>query len=191
MIKKCNFLILFTIFISMLVSCSNENKTASLIEDKLETMSGKEMLRDLLIQNDSDFNQLSRIFECSPSSLKRILEGETFATTEAENQFKNALNQTLITKEKTLDELDPYKQTWSYKIKHFFEKHYVWFIVLLCALFFAMFADWDTTVGLIGIFLAICFIIYIIVCSYIWYKGEPLIVDNYKNTLDPIWELLK
>ena len=130
MTRKLNYCLYTFFFLLILASCSKDNGTESLIEDKLETMSGKEMLRELLIKNDNDIDQLARIFECSPSSLKRIVEGETFATPEAEKQFKNILNQTLISKEKSLDELDLNRDTWSYKIKHFFDKYYLWFIGL-------------------------------------------------------------
>jgi hypothetical protein len=70
----------------IITSCTKDTGTDSLIEDKLETMSGKEILRELLIKNDNDVNQLARIFECSPSSLKRIVDGETF--TQKLKQFK-------------------------------------------------------------------------------------------------------
>jgi hypothetical protein len=181
----------------MLVSCSKENKTESLIEEKLETMSGKEMLRELLIKNDNDIYQLARIFECSPSSLKRILEGETFATTEAEKQFKNALNQTLITKEKTLNELDPLKQSWSYSIKFFIENHYVWLIVMLCIVFFLVASESVDSAFFSGlaitfsIIIVLSIVIYVFIILLIWFKDEPVIIDNFKNTFDPIWEQLK
>jgi hypothetical protein len=73
MTRKLNLYLFATFFFLILISCSKDNDTESLIEDKLDSMSGKEMLRELLIKNDNDVNQLARIFECSPSSLKRIL----------------------------------------------------------------------------------------------------------------------
>ena len=198
MIKKYNFILLLVLFVSMLASCSKENKTESLIEEKLETMSGKEMLRELLIKNDNDIYQLARIFECSPSSLKRILEGETFTTTEAEKQFKNALNQTLITKEKTLNELDPIKQSWSYNVKFFIENHYVWLIVMLCIVFilttFELVDDaafFSFTAIAFSIIVLLSIVIYVILIIYFCFKNDPVIIDNFKNTFDPIWEQLK
>lgn len=210
MTKKLNFYLLITLFFLILTSCSKENVTESLIEDKLETMSGKEMLRELLIKNDNDINQLARIFECSPSSLKRILESETFATSEAENQFKNVLNQTLITKDKTLDELDPKYKPLKFKIKRLIEQNYIK-IGLIClgliiigfifpststdktALGFGIDHD-DKSYPLTGLgILAIITIllVYFILVIIGWFSAETFYNDLFINSFDPIWEQLK
>jgi hypothetical protein len=192
MTKKLNFYLLTTLFFLILNSCTKDNGTESLIEDKLETMSGKEMLRELLIKNDNDIDQLARIFECSPSSLRRIVEGETFATPEAEKQFKNILNQTLVSKEKSLDDLDLNRDAWSYKIKHFFDKYYLWFIGLFIIGILSLFSgekDSETGCGCIFGFLLVCVVIYLVI--FFWYSDETLTIDKFKNTYDPIWEILK
>ncbi len=192
MTRKLNYCLYTFFFLLILASCSKDNGTESLIEDKLETMSGKEMLRELLIKNDNDIDQLARIFECSPSSLKRIVEGETFATPEAEKQFKNILNQTLISKEKSLDELDLNRDTWSYKIKHFFDKYYLWFIGLFVIGILMNIGgekDGQTGCGCITSFLFVCLIIYLVI--FFWFTDETLAFDKFKNTYDPIWEILK
>ncbi len=197
MTRKLNFYLLTIILFLILTSCSKDNGTESLIEDKLETMSGKEMLRELLIKNDNDVNQLARIFECSPSSLKRILRGETLATTDGGNQFKNVLNQTLIIKKKALDELDPLNQSWNYKTKFFIENNYVWLIAMLCIIFFLVsteLVETDLFSGLaitFAIIIVLSIVIYVFVNLFIWFKDEPVIIDNFKNTFDPIWEQLK
>lgn len=160
-------------------------------------MSGKEMLRELLIKNDNDVNQLARIFECSPSSLKRILNGETITTSTASDELRNILNQTLISKEKTFDELDPLKQSWSFKTKFFIENYYVWLIIMLCIIFLLISTelvenDFFSTITItFAIIVLLSIIIYIFVTLFIWFKDEPEIIDNFKNTLDPIWEKLK
>lgn len=195
MIKNYNLRLLIPLLFLICTSCSKDNGTESLIESKLERMSGKEMLVELLIKNDNDVNQLARIFECSPSSLKRIVEGEIIPTTEAKNQFKNALNQTLITKEKSLDELDPYKQTWLFKIKFLYTDNYIIFVVVLIfAIIISVCSDESADINfnfIIWVIWFICLIIFLIVISLIWFKGEPIVIDNFKNTIDPIWELLK
>jgi hypothetical protein len=189
MIRKLNFYLCTTFFFLILTSCSKNNGTESLIEDKLESMSGKEMLRELLIKNDNDVNQLARIFDCSPSSLRRILEGkETIATPNAKIDFKNTLHQVLVTKEKTLDQLDPYKQSWLFKIKFFFRNNYIPFILVLV---FAIIIGVCGGGGLSDrIFLIwfICLFIYLTVISIIWFKGEPIKLDKSKNTIDTVWE---
>ena len=192
MTRKLYYYLLTTILFLTLASCSKDNGTESLIEDKLEAMSGKEMLRELLIKNDNDIDQLARIFECSPNSLRRIVEGETFATPEAEKQFKYILNQTLISKEKSLDDLDLYRDTWSYKIKHFFDKHYPWFIGLFVVGVLTIFSndkEGESGCSCIFGFLFVCVVIYLIV--YFCNSDEPFTIDKFKNTYDPIWEILK
>jgi hypothetical protein len=42
-----------------------------------------------------------------------------------------------------------------------------------------------------AIIVLLSIIIYIFVTLFIWFKDEPEIIDNFKNTLDPIWEKLK
>lgn len=192
MTRKLNFYLFATILFSLLTSCSKDSRTEFLIEDKLETMSGKEMLRELLIKNDNNIDQLARIFECSPSSLRRIVEGETFATPEAEKQFKNILYQTLVSKKKSLEDLDLNKDTWSYKIKHFFDKYYLWFIGLFVIGVLMLFGgekDGETGCGCIFGILFVCVVVYLII--FFWYSDETLAIDKFKNTYDPIWEILK
>lgn len=197
MTRKLNLYLFATFFFLILTSCSKDNGTESLIEDKLDSMSGKEMLRELLIKNDNDVNQLARIFECSPSSLKRILNGETITTSTASDELRNILNQTLISKEKTFDELDPLKQSWSFKTKFFIENYYVWLIIMLCIVFLLISTelvenDFFSTITItFAIIVLLSIIIYIFVTLFIWFKDEPEIIDNFKNTLDPIWEKLK
>lgn len=210
MTKKL-YLLLFTILSCLIsISCSKDNDTESLIEDKLETMSSKEILRELLIKNDNDINQLARIFQCSPNSLKRILESETFATSQAENQFKNVLNQTLIAKDKTLDELDPKYKPLKFKIKRLIEQNYIK-IGLIClgliiigaifpststdktALAFGIDHD-DKSYPLTGLgILAIVAIllVYFILVIIGWFSPETVYNDLFINSFDPIWEQLK
>jgi hypothetical protein len=211
MIKKYNLILILILLISMLVSCSKESKTESLIEEKLETMSGKEMLRELLIKNDNDFDQLARIFDCSPSSLKRILAGETHTTDEGKNQFRNVLNQTLITKESTLDELDPKYQPWKLKMKHLIETNYIKIGLTVIAIilvgfifpststdevafeFFGIMQN-DKSYPLVGIgllLLLITLLFYFILVVIGWFTIETIHIDKFKNTFDPIWEISK
>lgn len=189
MTRKLYFHLLTTMLFLTLTSCSKDNGTESLIEDKLESMSGKEILRELLIKNDNNVNQLARIFDCSPSSLRRILEGkETIATPNAIIEFKNVLHQVLVTKEKTLDQLDPYKQTWLFKIKFFFKNNYISFIIVFVFAIIIGVTGGGKLSDLIFLIWFICLIIYLIIISIIWFKGDPVIIDLHKNSADTIWE---
>lgn len=196
----CTITIIFLIF----SSCSNDSGTQLLIADKLETMYGKEMIRDLLIKNDNNIDQLSRIFECSPSSLSRIMHGETIATDEAEHQFKNVLTVTLITKEKTLDDLDPKYQSWRAKLEHLIESNYILLAIIIFVIIVVGFLCPSTDDGIfwgptksyplvgVGIGLLIfVLLIYFIVLMIGWFSTETIYVDNFKNNYDPIWEMLK
>lgn len=210
MTKKLYFYLLNAILFLTLTSCSKDNGTESLIEDKLASMSDKEILRELLIKNDNDVNQLARIFDCSPSSLKRIIEGETFATPEAERQFKNILNQTLITKDKTLDELDPKYKPLKFKIKRLIEQNYfkiglICFGLIIIGLIFPSTSTDKIALGFgidhddksypltgVGIFAIIAtLLIYFILVIIGWFSAETIYNDLFINSFDPIWEQLK
>jgi len=191
MTRKLYSYLLTAMLFLILTSCSKDNGTGSLIEDKLESMSGKEMLRELLIKNDNDVNQLARIFECSPSSLRRIVEGkETIATPNAIIEFKNILHQVLVTKEKNLDELDPYNQTW-YKKIFFFLKNRIGTIAICYLIVFIIFIFFDLPDIALRIFFYSLYII--IICFLItfianFFADKIITVDNFKHNIDTIWE---
>jgi hypothetical protein len=42
-----------------------------------------------------------------------------------------------------------------------------------------------------AIIIVLSIILYVFVTLYIWFADEPVIIDNFKNTFDPIWEQLK
>jgi hypothetical protein len=207
MTQKYNFILILVLFISMLVSCSKEDKTEFLIEDKLATMSAKEMILDMLLRNGNDTVQLARIFECSPSSLKRIISGVTQATPQAENQFKKVLKQALITNNKSFKDLDPYyKSDW----KLFTEQHWGKAIILSISSLIIIFLQiivldemkskhrfYNYLIYILSIIVIltviVMFIGYILIRIYMLLKGfssEPILIDNFQNTIDPIWETL-
>lgn len=203
MIRRLYFYLLTAMLFLTIASCSNDNGTEKLIEDKLQMMSGKEMIRELLIKNDNDVNQLSRIFDCSPSSIKRILNGETIPTSEAKNQFKNILNVTLITKEKTLNNLDPKYQSWQPKLKHLIESNFISLTIIIVVLVILGFAFPSHETGIFSsqksypllmvplVLLLLVVVIYFIVLIFGWFSTETIYIDYFKNTYDPIWEILK
>lgn len=190
MTRKLNFYLLTALFFIILTSCSKDNGTEPLIEEKLETMSGKEMLNDLLLKNDNDIRQLARIFECSPSTLKRIKSGETIPTSNGVNQFKNILNQSLINKDYTLDELDPSNQTWHKKMFFFF-KNKIGTIAICYLIFFIISIFFNLSDIALRIFLYSLYIIIIcsvVVCIANFFTNEIITADNFKYNIDPIWE---
>lgn len=190
MTKKLHLLLFAILSCLISISCSKDNGTDSLIEEKLDSMSEKEMLRELLIKNDNDINQLARIFECSPSTLKRILSGKTISTVNGKSQFKNILNQTLITQDQTFDQLDPLNQSW-HKKSFLFIKNKIGTIAICYLVIFIISIFIDLSDIILRIFLYSLFIIIIyILFQYIanLFASEIIITDEFKYTLDPIWE---
>jgi len=190
MTKKLH-LLLFTILSCLIsISCSKDNGTDSLIEEKLDSMSEKEMLRELLIKNDNDINQLARIFECSPSTLKRILSGKTISTVNGKSQFKNILNQTLITQDQTFDQLDPLNQSWHKKsflfIKNKIGTIAIFYLVIFIISIFIDLSDIILRIFLYSLFIIIIYILFQYIANL--FASEIIITDEFKYTLDPIWE---
>ena len=68
---------------------------------------------------------------------------------------------------------------------------------MLCIIFFLVsteLVETDLFSGLaitFAIIIVLSIVIYVFVNLFIWFKDEPVIIDNFKNTFDPIWEQLK
>src|SRR5690554_1386741 len=84
------------VILCIFFSCSEKSLTNELIEEKISKMSGRDMLMDLLIMNDNNIYQLARIFECHPSSLKRIFEEVSYPTDDAKKHFQILLHNVLL-----------------------------------------------------------------------------------------------
>lgn len=113
------------------LSCSNNDKeVASLVKDKVETMSGHEVVRDLLIENEGDVEQLSRIFKCSVSTINRVKDKETYLTDNALSEFKNLLVAVKVSGENTFKENDPYYDSWIRSFKYWLNDWIWWAIGL-------------------------------------------------------------
>lgn len=201
MTRKLNFYLLTTLFF-ILTSCSKDNDTQSLIEYKLERMSGKEMLVDLLIRNNNNINQLARIFDCSPSSLKRILNGNTRTTPKADEQFKKVLRQVLITNDKCFKDLDPYYNSdWKMLTEEHWGKAFLCLLLSITIISVLLIIESKkflifqyvigAIMGLIILSVVVLYIGWLSIRIYMFFKGlgsEPIIIDNYENLIDTIWE---
>jgi hypothetical protein len=114
--KKIIYLIVIALTIT---SCSNnDKKVASLVKDKVETMSGHEVVRDLLIENDGNEEQLARIFKCSVPTINRIKDKETYLTDNALSEFRNLLVAVKVSGEDIFKENDPYYDSWIRSFKY-------------------------------------------------------------------------
>ena len=119
--------ILLIPFILLIFSCSNNDKVvASLVKDKVETMSGHEVIRDLLIENDGDVEQLARIFKCSVPTINRVLGKETYLTDSALSEFRNLLVGVKVSGNDTFKENDPYYDSWIRSFRYWLNEYVYW-----------------------------------------------------------------
>lgn len=103
------------------ISCSKnlaDKDKKTYIEYTVETLNSSQLVNMLLIENDYDNKQLSRILGCSIHTLKRIQEGETVFTESGEFQTKTLLKDILF--EGKINQHDPEKGFWNgFKYKTF------------------------------------------------------------------------
>lgn len=120
-------LLLLAFFVTL--SCSNNDKKVSdLINNKVETMSGREIVTDLLIENDGDEVQLARIFNCSVPTIHRILNKETYLTDNALHEFRNLLVAVKVSSDETFKENDPYYESWIRSFRYWLNTYVFWAI---------------------------------------------------------------
>ena len=70
---------------SVLASCSNDEETEAKRQEFVqivESRSTAELLNDLYVGSDGDIEAIARILNCTPSSIERIRNGETLATSQ-------------------------------------------------------------------------------------------------------------
>ncbi|BAX80838.1 hypothetical protein [Labilibaculum antarcticum] len=110
-------IILSFFMVTILISCSDkDSKLEDLVDEKIENMTDKEVVTDLLIANKVDYMQLSLILKCSPSTLKRFQSRETRATQMARNELITLLNKVIIEGGEVFDDLESKDDPWYYWI---------------------------------------------------------------------------
>ncbi|AFL85396.1 hypothetical protein Belba_2864 [Belliella baltica DSM 15883] len=164
-------------------------------------MTGHETVQELLIENDGDIEQLARIFGCSISTLKRVLNKETFLTVEALSEFKEFLFAVKIDGKNILKENDPRNDYWIIKYKNFLNKYIYWAggLVILGVLIGASVGssggDYSEgvvpfvgTINLFNIVLIILSYLFVFGILKIWPYQNPewLYIEN----INPIFEVL-
>lgn len=205
-------LLLFLIII-LNISCTHkieENRLKNkkqLQEEVLESRNPNELLSDLLIKNDADYNQLACILNCSPSTLKRIVNKETFATQSAEIEIKTFYT-FIFLKNNDFNDIKAVcvSYSWYNHVYLFMSNWNFWLIFIGSTCLIILFIHiikkrsdkarrGDTDIGdIFGMFLVIwilAFILFMItfICNY--FGGDPdyaSIQDNFINTLDTVWE---
>lgn len=126
-----NKIIYLVAFIFTVLSCSNNDKeVAGLVKDKVEIMSGHEVVRDLLIENEGDTEQLARIFNCSVSTINRIKDKETYLTENALSEFRNLLVAVKLSGKDIFKENDPYYDSWIRSFRYWLNDWIFWAVPL-------------------------------------------------------------
>lgn len=108
--KILSIIILCLITISCSENIEDKDKKAY-IEYTTETLSSSQLVNMLLIQNNFDIKQLSRILGCSIHTLERIQKGETVFTSSGELQAKTLIKDVLF--EGKINQHDSEKGFWN------------------------------------------------------------------------------
>nr|WP_299034655.1 hypothetical protein [uncultured Tenacibaculum sp.] len=188
-----NLIFTLSLICVTLLSCSDNDKTIErLTSEKIEKMSSDELVRDLLIENEADYEQLGRIFKCSVSTIKRIEKKESYLTENAQKEFQNLLVNVKIVGKDAFKENDPYYDSWIRSFRYWLNK-WVWWAVAGFAIFFLIgSSEGDAGFGVyIDMFITIVFgggYLITWVTNMIWSYEIPNYL--YSDKLNPIIETL-
>lgn len=203
--KRFEMKIKYFIFLActlIMLSCNNDVPKEDLVIEQINSMNGKELVRELLIENDKDYEQLSRIFKCSPDSLRRIQAGDTLPTANAKIELKKLLKSVKVIGNEAFQEVDPKYKTAGYRLINFTRLKIS--IIIIAIISFALWVWAPFNAGpfnggilfIIGGILTFLLFYFLLIpgIGYLIYWIESIfsskldIIDNYHNTLDPIWE---
>lgn len=182
----------------MFTGCSDNNDKESLntiLKDKESTLTSQEKVKELLIMTEGNYTQLACILNASPSTLKRLYEGETFATPKAEVEINKHYNYFLV-KGNSIESFkaDCISHSWYNQVKNFMSNWWFWVITaVILYIFFHLFPndDPDGKPFFTFAWLFIIFIFYVIIWIVNYFFGAPdygAVQDNFKNTIDTLWE---
>lgn len=182
----------------MLFSCSDDEYNTSkqvLLTEKESSLTAQEKIRELLLKTEGDYEQLACIFNNSPSSIKRLKNGETFATPEAEIEISKHYNYFIVKENGIKDfKADCISYKWYNYIKTFMSNWWFWvlaFIVIFILLkLFGNLEDDNPLPATLGLMILVV-LFYVIIWIINYCFGQPVfsgIPDNFVNTLDTVWE---
>lgn len=186
-------LLIVTVFVLFLSSCSDDKKYERLTKSDIPTMTGKKALELLLESNDNDTIQISRISRCPVSSLDRVLKGKTFFTDRGLKIVRGIINDTFIDKKATLDEIDPGKQSWPFKITKaiYADTNFRFYCVVLGIIICAAISSY-ISVQVSGIILCLIPIYYIlawILKFAMWSHLSDIDPSLLGSSFDGLWEI--
>jgi hypothetical protein len=181
----------------MFTGCSDNNNESieSLLKDKASTLTAQEKVKELLIMTEGNYTQLACILDASPSTLKRLYKGETFATPKAEAEINKHYNYFLV-KGKSIENFkaDCISHSWYNQVKNFMSNW--WFGVITAAILYFLYhinpnTGPDDTSFFTFFWLFLIFIFYVIIWIVNYFFGAPdygIIQDNFINTMNTDWE---
>lgn len=177
-------------------SCSSDQEQ-SVLDLKVktaETLPITDVMDQLLIEVDNDITVLCNVLKCSPSTYERLRNGETQPTTHAEKELRSLLKNSYIEGTTYIFNRDP-NTRWFDKMKNYIDSIRIWaYSLTLFTIGFVL-----GFLGLITIagYIDLGAIILIVICRFPiywvfhWLTSKPEIIDNYKNTMDIVWEIIK
>lgn len=182
----------------MLTGCSENNENENLetlLKDKESTLTAQEKIKELLIMTEGNYTQLACILSASPSTLKRLYEGETFATSEAEEVINKHYNYFLVEGNSIESfKADCISHSWYNQVKNFMSNWWFWLItgIIIYVLYYMNpRVDSEGRIFFTGFFLFLILIIYGVLWIVNSLFGAPdygSVQDNFKNTIDTHWE---
>lgn len=190
------FTIVLFLIVLMLTGCngnSNEN-LKTILQEKESTLTAQDKVKELLIMTEGNYDQLACILNASPSSLKRLNEGETFATPKAEVEINRYYNYFLVESESIENyKADCISYAWYHHVKIFMSNWWFWVgvIILIIIAFVINESEGDGELGCMPFVLLFFPALYLIVYLFSYFGGTPdysSVQDNFKNTIDTYWE---
>lgn len=183
--SKVVFFVALLGLVSVLTSCDNDKKREEYVK-VAESRSTSDLLNDLYVGSEGDVEAMARILNCTPSSIERIRNEETVATSQFAERVVDVSvyyyvnGQSFSKLRAALD--DEWK--WYNDVLYFPKHHAFWFWVITIALFLglafaALVFVWPLLLELVIFF--ICWIIALI-CS------PGTMQDRYQDTINPTVE---
>lgn len=185
--KKPIVIIAFFAMLSFLfTSCLSDEEKNAKFTQIAESRTTQQLLQDLLIGSDDDVQAISRILHCTPSSIERIIRGETVATTDFAERvvevsvYYNKNHQSFV---KLRAEFDS-EFKWYNKVISFPKLHPGWFWVVNIALFLGL-----AFAALVFVWPLLLELLFFLLCWLISLVGGPgEMEDRYENSVNPLVE---
>lgn len=192
-ILKEKGILLFLLILLCLTSCSKDNEEVELLKlKKVEAGTIPDVMSQLVIEADGDKELLCRVLGCSLSTFNRLLSGESNPTEHADREIRNLLRLTYEEGYRAVCDKDPADRWFEY-LKRLIDACPIWlYIIGICIVGFILVVLFEGIGLVIDSLLPIFLLLFRFGIYYllIWWYDKPEMVDNFKTTLDSVWEML-